>query len=90
MAASAPGAAGALPGRSKHATGGWRGRRTGMLAAEIVKSVDRRTAGDGIAESPGQMRVLTTCAPSEVGPLQLTAHGLAMLSVKSLRRLSCS
>jgi cysteine synthase len=49
MAASAPGAAGALPGRSKHATGRWRGRRTATLADEIVKSVDRRTAGDGIA-----------------------------------------
>jgi hypothetical protein len=49
MAASAPGAGGALPGRSKHATGGWRGRRTARLADEIVKSVDRRTTGDGIA-----------------------------------------
>ena len=48
MAASARGARGALRGRSKYASGGCPVRHTAVLAAEIVKSVDRRTAGDGI------------------------------------------
>ena len=49
MAASASVAGWALPRLGQHATGGRRGRRTAMLATEIVKSVDRRTAGNGIA-----------------------------------------
>src|SRR6202048_1138083 len=49
MPASASGAGGALPGLSQHAARRGRGRRTAVLATEIVKSVDRRTGSNRVA-----------------------------------------